>query len=511
MKLTAEQAAKIRENMWRIPDEDKREVLALLEEYEYRTQIKAAQDDFLTFIKRINAYYKVGAHHRHLAKLLQAVKEGTEDRVAVSMAPRMGKSLMLSEYYPAWFMGNHPAKKLIIASHTADLAVDFGRKVRNLIASDAYKEIFPDVSLSMDAKSAGRWTTNKGGEFFACGVGGALAGRGADLLVIDDAFSEQDVLSGNYSIFEKVYDWYAFGARTRLMPGGRVVVLHTRWMVNDLIGRLLVEQKKDKQSDQWNYVEFPAILNEGTENEKSLWPEQWSLEELQKTRANMPLWQFQAQYQQNPTPQEGAIVQKSWFKIWRAEEPPVCDFTIMSIDAAQEKTKRSDFTAITIWGVFNADNEYGEKTANIILLNAVNKRVDFPELKDLTLKLHKEWNPDTTIIEKKSNGAPLFQELRRTGLPVIDFTPSRGNDKLARLNAVADLVRAGLVWVPPHRWAEELVEQVNAFPAAPNDDLVDSFTMALLRFRNGGFIKLPTDYDIEEQEFVPIARDYYRL
>jgi predicted phage terminase large subunit-like protein len=512
MKLSPEQVAQIKRKLPLIPPGEKVELLFLIEEYERRQRIEAARKDFLSFILFINTEYKVGKHHKILAGLLQDIAEGSKDRIAVSMAPRFGKSMMLSEYFPAWFIGNNPTKKMIIASHTGDLAVDFGRKVRNLVMSDVYKEIFPDVELSADSKSAGRWTTNRGGEFFATGVGGALAGRGADLLVIDDPFSEQDVLAGNYEIFDKVYEWYAYGARTRLMPGGRVVVLHTRWMPNDLIGRLLSEQTRDPFSDQWEYVEFPAILNENTDNEKSLWPEQWKVEALQRTRAVMPVFQWNAQYQQQPTNQDGAIVSRDWFKTWTEEKPPEVEYTIMSLDAAQEKNKRADFSAFTIWGVFYRNNNYGEQEANIILLNVINKRVDFPELKDISLKLYREWKPDTFLVEKKSNGSALFQELRRTGMPVTEFTPGKGTDKIARLNAVADIVRAGLVWVPQYRWAEELVEQVNAFPATPHDDMVDSMTAALYRFRTGGFIRLPSDDGENDRgDFRPIKADYYRV
>jgi predicted phage terminase large subunit-like protein len=511
MKLTAEQVANIRSRIHLIPPSEQIELLLLIEEYERRVGVENARNNFLAFILKINEHYKVGQHHRHLAKLLQSIADGTKDRIAVSMAPRFGKSMMLSEYFPAWFIGNNPAKKMIIASHTGDLAVDFGRKVRNLVMSDAYRAIFPDVELAADSKSAGRWTTNKGGEFFATGVGGALAGRGADLLVIDDPFSEQDVLAGNYEIFDKVYEWYAYGARTRLMPGGLVVVLHTRWMPNDLIGRILSEQGRDPYADQWEYVEFPAILHENTDDEKSLWPEQWTLESLKRTRAVMPSFQWNAQYQQQPTNQDGAIVSRDWFRTWKEDEPPKCAYTIMSLDAAQEKNKRADFSAFTIWGVFYKNNNYGEEEANIILLNVVNKRVDFPELKDLAIQLYKDWQPDTFLVEKKSNGSALFQELRRTGMPVTEFTPGKGNDKIARLNSVADIVRAGLVWVPNYRWAEELVEQVNAFPAVQHDDMVDSMTAALYRFRTGGFIRLPSDYEEDRREYTPRVADYYRF
>jgi len=506
--MTPEKIEALRSALPLMDNAEKMHVLNLLDEWAKRKEAQSARESLLTFVKRINKAYKIGPHHKILAHKLEAAARGEVDRLATSIAPRFGKSLLLSLYFPAWFMGNFPEQKLIISSHTADLAVDFGRKVRNLIDTKEYKEIFPLVSLSADSKSAGRWTTNEGGEFFAVGVGGAVAGRGADLLIIDDPFSEQDILNGNYEVFDKVYEWYAYGARTRLMPGGRVVVLHTRWAKNDLIGRLIEESAKEKESDQWDYTEFPAILNEGTDNEKSLWPEQWTLESLKRTRASMPTFQWQAQYQQNPVSQEGALIKKEWWKTWIKDEAPECEYIIMALDAAQEANKRSDYTALTTWGVFYFDNDEGRKIANIILLNAINKRLEFPELKDLALREYKFWKPDCFIIEKKSNGAALAQEMRRMGVPIQEYTPSRGapgqsNTKYARVNSIADIVRSGLVWAPQYKWAEEVIEQCNDFPAGKNDDLVDTATMALMRFRNGGFITLPSDEDDADYRFKP--------
>lgn len=507
--MTPEKIAALRQALPDMTTVEKLKVLDLLEEWEKRQHALKARTSLLTFVKRINPQYKIGPHHKILAQKLELAAKGELDRLATSIAPRFGKSLLLSLYFPAWFMGNYPEQKLLISSHTADLAVDFGRKVRNLIDSPEYKLIFPGITLSIDSKSAGRWTTGEGGEFFAVGVGGAVAGRGADLLIVDDPFSEQDILNGNYDVFDKVYEWYAYGARTRLMPGGRVVVLHTRWAKNDLIGRLIEESAKNPESDQWDYTEFPAIMNEGTDNEKSLWPEQWTLESLKKTRASMPTFQWQAQYQQNPVSQEGALIKKEWWQRWKADDPPECEYIIMALDAAQETNKRSDYTALTTWGVFYRDNEdTGQRVAAIILLNAINKRLEFPELKDLALKEYKSWQPDCFIVEKKSNGAALAQELRRMGVPIQEYTPSRGspsasNTKYARVNSVADIVRSGLVWAPEYRWADDVIEQCNDFPAGKNDDLCDTCVMALMRFRSGGFISLPSDEDYGQTRFRP--------
>jgi len=495
------------QNMHILSPEEAAEVGVLLDELEKRRSAKACRDDLIEFCKKMQDDYKVGRHHRMLADELMAITEGTKDRVCVNMPPRHGKSQLVSIYFPAWFIGKYPNKKILMVSHTSDLAVDFGRKVRNIIDSPAYKEIFPTVTLAADSKSAGRWNTNSGGEYFACGVGSALAGRGADLLLVDDPHNEQDILSGNLDIFERAYEWFAYGARTRLMPGGRVAIIQTRWHQDDLTGRMVRDMTQNEGSDQYEVVEFPAIFNENTPNERPLWPEFFDLEALKRTKASMPVFQWNAQYQQNPTGEEAAIVKREWWQAWKAERPPACEYVIMALDAAAETNNRADFTSITTWGVFlNEETE----AYNIILLNAIKKRVEFPELKDLALEQYQQYEPDAFIVEKKSAGTALYQELRRTGMAVQEYTPHRGSgDKTARLNSVADIIRSGLVWVPETRWAEEVVEEIAGFPFMSHDDHVDTTTMALMRFRNGGFVRLPSDEPEDIRFFKARKRAYY--
>ena len=466
-----------------------------LQEVEAREVAKKCQTSLLAFCKHIDPSYTVGVHHRRLATLLEQVARGEKDRIAVSVAPRHGKSLLTSTYFPAWFLGNWPKQRVMMVTHTTDLSVDFGRKVRNIIDSAAYRQIFPAIKISADSKSAGRWGTNAGGEYYATSVGSALAGRGADLLIVDDPHSEQDLLTGNaFDNFADTFKWFASGARTRLSKEGRVALIHTRWHVIDLIGSVAKEMTRNPEADQYEFFEFPAILNENTANEKALWPEFFDLKALHRTKASMPAFQWNAQYQQSPTAEEASLVKREWWRLWDKDEPPDCEYIIMALDAAAEANNRADFTALTTWGVFTDDN-LTQGASHIILLNAINVRVEFPELKDLALREYKEWEPDAFIVEKKSSGTPLFQELRRMGVPVSEFTPHRGTgDKIARLNAVADIFRSGMVWYPAgRRWAEEVIEQVASFPASENDDLVDTVSMSLARYRAGGFIRLASD------------------
>lgn len=475
------------------PDEQK-QILVIVEELERRNHAKRCQLSLIDFCRHMDPSYLVGTHHRKLAELLEQIAYGQKDRIAVSIPPRHGKSHLASTLFPAWFLGKYPDKKVLMVSHTTDLSVDFGRKVRNLIASPAYQEIFPGVALAQDSKSAGRWNTSKGGEYFACGVGSNIAGRGADLLLVDDPHSEQDLLAGNFDALEKAYQWFTFGARTRLMSGGRVAVIHTRWHQDDLIGHLVKDGINNPKADQYEVFEFPAIIDTAS-GAKALWPEKFDLAALERTKASMPAYQWNAQYMQSPTAEEAAIIKRDWWRPWLADKPPVCDYLIMTLDAAAEKHTRADFTALLTFGVFS-DDELTDGASHLILLNAINVRVEFPELKDLAFREYKEWEPDSFIVEKKNAGTQLYQELRRAGIPVQEFTPNKTTgDKVVRVNAVADILRSGMVWYPEgRRWAEDVIEQCTAFPYGSHDDMVDCVSMALARFRQGGFIQLPSDW-----------------
>lgn len=491
-----------------LPHNEAAELLALMEELEDRKAVQAAQNDFLAFIAAIDRNYKFGTHLRRLGSLLMDVEDGTKDRIAVSMAPRMGKSQMISIYYPAWYLGRHPDHKVIVASHTADLAVVMARKVRNLIASAEYARIFPQTKIASDAKAAAQWNTTQGGEYFAIGVGGALAGRGAHLIIADDPLSEQDIKAGNTSSLDTTYEWFSAGLRTRLMPEGKICVLHTRWHQRDLIGRLLKDSALNEGGDKYEAFEFPAILNEGTENEKSIWPEQWTLEALQKTRASMHhiMWQWYAQYQQNPTAAEAAIIKRDWIRWWKKDSPPPCDFIVQAYDTALTTKERSDFSVCHTWGVFI--NEEDNDSTNVILLNRVKGKYEFPELKAMAHEQYEEWEPDSVIVEAKASGQPLIDEMRRSGIFVQDFSPGKGQDKIARLNAVADMFASGQVWFPETAWASQTVEEILAFPAGEHDDEVDAMTLALARVRKGGLLRLHTDKE-DNEAFMRARRGAY--
>ena len=458
------------------------------------------RQNFMPFVRQMWSAFIPGKHHQIMADAFERVARGELKRLIINMPPRHTKSEFASYLFPAWFLGMYPEKKIIQTAHTAELAVGFGRKVRNLVGSPDYQEIFP-TKMSADSKAAGRWNTSKGGDYFAIGVGGAVTGKGADVLIIDDPHSEQEAMMGNPSVYDRVYEWYSSGPRQRLQPGGAIVIVMTRWSKRDLTGQIVNAAAK-KDLEEWEVIELPALLPSG----KPLWQEFWRQEELEAIKAELPVSKWEAQYQQNPTSEEGAIIKREMWKVWENERPPEVDYIIQSWDTAFEKSNRGDYSACTTWGVFYRDVE-GTEVANIIVLDAFKERMEFPELKRTAFEFWKEWNPDTLIVEKKAAGAPLIYEMRKMGIPISEYTPSKGSDKIARVNAVSDLFASGMVWRPETRWAEELVEELASFPNGDHDDLVDSSSQALLRFRQGGFIRL--DSDEVEGTFMPRKAAYY--
>ena len=458
------------------------------------------RENFMPFVKEMWSAFIAGRHHKIMADAFERVANGSLKRLIINMPPRHTKSEFASYLFPAWYLGKFPHKKIIQTAHTAELATNFGRKVRNLVATPDYQALFP-TKLSSDSKAAGRWNTNKGGDYFAIGVGGAVTGKGADVLIIDDPHSEQEAMQGNPAVFDRVYEWYGSGPRQRLQPGGSIIIVMTRWSKRDLTGQIINNSIK-RDGDEWETIEFPALMPSG----KPLWSEFWSQKELEAIKNEIPVSKWEAQYQQNPTSEEGAIIKREMWKIWEKDEPPLCEFIIQSWDTAFEKNNRADYSACTTWGVFYRTDSDGFDSAHIILLDAFKERLEFPELKKKAQELYKDWSPDALIVEKKAAGAPLIYEMRRMGIPLQEYTPSKGSDKIARVNAISDLFASGFVWCPDTRWAEEVMEECASFPNGDHDDLVDSTSQALLRFRQGGFIRLNSD---EQDEFVPRKKVAY--
>ena len=444
--------------------------------------------NFLSFVKYVWPEFIEGSHHRIVNKKFNDLAQGKIKRLIINMPPRHTKSEFASYLLPAWMIGNQPNLKIIQATHTADLAIDFGRKTKNLVDEERYQELFK-TRLQEDSQAAGKWKTEQGGEYFAAGVGGAITGRGADLLIIDDPHKEQDIRADGKA-FDKAINWYTAGPRQRLQPGGSIVIVMTRWSTKDITGQLLKAQTEEG-SDQWEIVELPAIMPNG----KPVWPEYWKEEELLKTKASIPVSNWLAQYMQQPTAEEGAILKRDWWRDWEKKYPPKLNYIVMSLDTAFTKSTTADFSAITMWGVFTTQDR-GE---DIILLNAFKGRYEFPELRRVALEEYRDWKPDMVIVEAKASGLPLTHELRQMDIPVINFTPSKGNDKHTRVNSVAPLFEGGKIWAPMHEhFSQEVIEECASFPFGDHDDYVDSTTQAIMRIRQGGLIRHPEDYKDEK-------------
>lgn len=490
----------------KLPPNEKAALLKDLEALEDVQNKKKAKEDFISFVNLMWPSFISGRHHQKMASAFERVASGELKRLIINMPPRHTKSEFASYLLPAWFLGKYPEKKVIQTAHTAELAVGFGRKVRNLIQSEDFQNVFSGITLSSDSKAAGRWNTNKRGDYFAIGVGGAVTGKGADLLIIDDPHSEQDAQQGQFNpeVYDRVYEWYTSGPRQRLQPGGAIIVVMTRWSLRDLTGQIIKSTGNKKGMDDWEVIEFPAIMPSG----KPLWPEFWSMDELDALRAELPPSKWNAQYQQNPTSEEGALIKREWWREWDRPNPPPCEIILQSWDTAFLKTQRSDYSACTTWGVFYHPDDTGRSQPNLIMLDAYKEKLEFPDLKRAAYEKYMEYEPDQMIVEKKASGAPLIFELRAMGIPVTEFTPSRGQDKIARANAVTDLFASGSIWHPPTQWAHEVIEECAAFPSGEHDDYVDSTTQALLRFRQGGWVKAESDdWDDEPKYQRPV--EYY--
>jgi predicted phage terminase large subunit-like protein len=463
-------------NLQALPEEALKEILALTEARKNIDLREKAHDNFMPFVHHVYDNFIEGQHHRVIAEKLERVARGELKRLIINMPPRHSKSEFASYLMPAWFLGRNPKLKIIQAT------------------------IFPGTNLKEDNKGAGKWGTDKGAEYFAAGVGAAITGRGADLLVIDDPHSEQDALSE--TAFDHAYEWYTSGPRQRLQPGGSIIIVMTRWGKKDLTGRLLAQQGSDVMSDKWDVVEFPAILP----SDKPLWPEFWDKDALLSIKASLPASKWNAQWQQQPTSSESAIIKREWWQQWDKPKIPPLKYILQAYDTAFSKKQTADYSAITTWGVFQPE-EGGPD--HVILMDAQRGRWNFPELKEVAFEEYEYWEPDMVLVEAKATGTPLIDELRLRGIPALGFSPGKGSDKVTRMHMVAPLFEAGMVWAPEDKkFADDVIEEVVSFPNGDNDDYCDSMTLALMRFRRGGFISLAGEDD-HEDEWRPRKREYY--
>jgi len=474
-----------------------------------------AKDDFLTFVKifapTIVSEFEMGRHIELLCEKLQGVVDGSTKRLMVFLPPRSSKSVICSKLFPAWYIGNFAHHEIMSVSHSDQLASDFGRTVRDIVNTEKFQKIFRGVALRSDVKAAGKWKTNQNGSYYAAGVRSQVAGRGAHVALLDDVMSEEDSFSEAGRRYIK--EWYPAGLRTRIMPNGSIIIVNTRYHYDDLCGWLLKQESKvEETTNKWEVISIPAWLDEeaaellGLPEGTSYFPE-WKPDEVlrvdeQEIRATNGARYWNSLYMQDPSPDDGGIIKKRWVEWWEDDEPPNCDFIIQTYDTAFSTRRTADYSVIQTWGIFSQfeKDEYGGEqiTSNLILLGNIRGRFEYPELRRIAQELYQEYRPDVCIIEKKASGQSLIQDMRRAGLPVLDYLPDR--DKVARVYASTPMMESGRVWLPKDRqFADDLFEECMSFPNGAHDDQVDCMTMAIHYMKDSWNLIHPEDPNWEDE------------
>jgi len=469
-----------------------------------------AKDDFLTFVKifapTLVSDFKMGKHIKLLCQKLQGVVDGDIKRLMVFLPPRSSKSLICSKLFPAWYIGNFSNHEIMSVSHSDQLASDFGRTVRDIVNTEKFQRIFKGVALRSDVKAAGKWKTNKNGSYYAAGVRSQVAGRGANIALLDDVMSEEDSFSQTGRKYIK--EWYPAGLRTRLMPNGAIIIINTRYHYDDLCGWLLKQEKTAEQNTySWEVISIPAWLNEeaaellGLPVGSSYFPE-WKSDKILKIdeeeiRASNGARYWNSLYMQDPSPDDGGIIKKKYIQWWEYDEPPECEFIIQTYDTAFSTSRTADFSVIQTWGIFNDyDEDYGF-SSHLILLGNTKGRYEYPELRRIAQDLYREFRPDVCIIERKASGQSLIQDMRRAGLPVLDYLPDK--DKIARVYASTPMMEAGRVWLPKNKvWADDLFSECMSFPNGSHDDQVDCLSMAIHYMKDSWNLTHPEDPSWED-------------
>ena len=471
-----------------------------------------SKQDLLTFVRKtaptLVTDFKMGRHIELLCDRLQKVADGKIKRLMVFLPPRSSKSLIASKIFPAWYMGRNPNHEIMSVSHSDQLASDFGRSVRDIVNTEEYQRIFKGVQLKADVKAAGKWKTNQNGSYYAAGVRSQIAGRGAHLALLDDVMSEEDSFSEAGRRYIK--EWYPSGLRTRLMPNGSIIIINTRYHFDDLCGWLL-KQETDLTENKWEVISIPAWLDStaaellGLPEGHSYFPE-WKPDEVlrvdeQEIRASNGSRYWDALYMQNPSPEDGGIIKKKWFEWWEYEDPPHCEMIIQTYDTAFSTRKTADYSVIQTWGIFHQRerDEYGGESyvPCLILLGNVKDRFEYPELRRIAQVLFQKHRPDVCIVEKKASGQSLIQDMRRAGLPVLEYLPDR--DKVSRVYASTPIMEAGRLYIPRGKeWANDLFDEALAFPNGAHDDQVDCMTMAIQYMKDSWNVTHPDDPSWED-------------
>ena len=431
-----------------------------------REILQLAAVDLACYCLAVWPGYEIAKHHQAIIEKLEAVERGEITRLMVFCPPRHGKSLTATTMFPAWYLGRHPDRGVVTASYAQDLADDFGRRVRNLLDEPVHKAIFPACRLSEDSRAASRFTTSANGTYFAVGRGGPITGRGCSLLLIDDPLKDAEEARSE-TVRRTLKEWYGSVARTRLQPGGAIVLIQTRWHEDDLAGWLLTEH----QGEGWHVLSLPAVaeVDEPFRHAgEALWPEHFPLSELELIRRESGGAVWASLYQQRPAAIEGKIFRREQWQYF--DQPPEMKRTILSVDTAFKVGSTNDYSVITVWG---------EAQIGFYLLSLWREKVEFPRLKQALVSIASEWHPHVVLIEDAASGQSLIQELKTsTSLPIKAIKPDR--DKVSRATAVTPLLEAGRVFLPSGApWLDTFLDEHSAFDTGTYDDIVDTTSQAL--------------------------------
>jgi len=475
-----------------------------------------SKTDFLTFVRMMAPMlvsdWRMGRHIEVISDKLKELEEGKIKRLMVFLPPRSSKSVICSKLFPAWYIGRNPEHEILTVSHSDQLSSDFGRSVRDVVNTTEFQKIFRGVALRSDVRAAGKWKTNQNGTYYAAGVRSQIAGRGAHIAILDDVMSEDDAISESGRRYIK--EWYPAGLRTRIMPNGAIVIINTRYHYDDLCGWLLKQQEdmSEYETIPWEVIRIPAWVDEDASElldlpiGTSYFPE-WKPDSIlrmdeNEIKASNGSRYWNALYMQDPTPEEGGLIKKRWLQHWDYDEPPSCDFIIQTYDTAFSTRTTADYSVIQTWGIFSMYNQdekgYEDFTPNLILLGNIRGRFEYPELRKLAQKLYNQHRPDICMIEKKASGQSLIQDMRRGGLPILEYNPDR--DKVSRVYAASPIIEAGRLWIPTKKkWSDELIEELIRFPNAAHDDQVDAMTMAIHYMKESWHLTHPDDPEWEEE------------
>ncbi len=450
--------------------------------------------------------YVLAPHVRYLSRVITEALSRGDARIIVELPPRFGKSSLISGFVPPWYLGLNPDKRVGLITYEADYSHTWGRRGRDIL--DAHGHIFPGgpIRPSPASRAAGRWDIDgHSGGLVATGIGGAITGRGFDLLIIDDYVKNQaEALSSTYR--EKTWEYWQATLSTRIEPSGNILILATRWHEDDLIGRLRAQAeagKDDPDREPWTVITMRAIADEGDDDPlgrapgEPLWPGRWTTDRLARIRKRVGEFWWAALYQQRPAPAEGGHFKRSWIRRYTRrgdaimlDDRPVYRsgmVVFQTVDVAASMKASADYTVVATWG-------WVPTHGDLILLDVWRDRIELPRQPELIREQAARWSPAQIGVESNTYGLGLIQSLRGSGLPI---TPLHADaDKLARALPAAAMYAARQVWHPhPHEalWVTPYEDEIASFPNGKNDDQVDAAGYAALACRRIGQYRPGTD------------------